>query len=130
MVEFEPIGVVHSPLAKRAAAPSHGVKGDVSGRIEVDPAYETALQGLEVGHRIDVVWHAVAASRDLLELDKVPGRGVFNSRSPDRPNPIAITPCTITAIDETTLYVDGLDMIDGTPVLDIKAPLSRDLRKT
>ena len=130
MVEFEPIGIVHSPLEERTAAPSHGVKGDVSGRIEVDPDYATGLQGLQVGHRIDVVWHAVDANRDLLELDKVPGRGVFNSRSPDRPNPIAITPCTITAIDGTTLFVDGLDMVDGTPVLDIKAPLERDLRKT
>ncbi|MFB6110004.1 MAG: hypothetical protein ABEJ60_03925 [Halodesulfurarchaeum sp.] len=47
MVEFEPIGTVHSPIGERTAAPSHGVNGDDSGRIEVDPDYATGLQGLD-----------------------------------------------------------------------------------
>lgn len=127
MIELEPIGTVQTPLESTDQAPSQGVKADIPGQIYVDNAYEKGLQGIEPGDLIDVVWYADRADRDLLELDKVPGRGVFNSRSPARPNPIVVTTCKVTDIDGTEIRVEGIDMLDGSPVLDLKAPLSRDI---
>jgi tRNA-Thr(GGU) m(6)t(6)A37 methyltransferase TsaA len=129
MVDLEPIGIVHSPLETTEDAPSQGLKGDVEGRIEIDPELESGLQGLEPGDRIVVVWYADRAERDLLVMDKVPGRGVFNSRSPARPNPIAVTTCTVTSVEGTEIGVRGIDMLDGSPVLDVKATLDRDLKE-
>jgi len=129
MVDFEPIGTAHTPLSTTEDSPSQGVKDDIVGTIEVDPQYAEGLQGLEVGHRIVVVWYADRADRDLLVMDKVPGRGVFNSRSPARPNPIVLTSCTVTGIEGTEIEVRGIDMLDGSPVLDIKATLERDLKE-
>lgn len=129
MVDLDPIGVVHSPLDTTEEAPSQGLKGAVEGTIEIDPEYETGLQGLEPGDRIVVVWYADRADRDLLVMDKVPGRGVFNSRSPARPNPIALTTCTVTTVEGTRVGVSGIDMLDGSPVLDVKATLDRDLKE-
>lgn len=129
MVDLEPIGIAHTPLTTSDESPSQGVKDEIVGRIEVDPKYEEGLQGLEVGHQIVVVWYADRADRDLLVMDKVPGRGVFNSRSPARPNPIVLTTCTVTGIEGTTIEVTGIDMLDQSPVLDIKATLERDLKE-
>ncbi|MDR5657129.1 SAM-dependent methyltransferase [Halodesulfurarchaeum sp. HSR-GB] len=129
MFDIEPIGTVHTPIETSQEAPSQGLKDDIEGTIEIDPAYERALQGIEVGDEIVVVWFADEADRSLLELDKVPGRGVFNSRSPARPNPIVITPCTVTEVSGTEIGVRGVDMIDGSPVLDLKSTLHRDLNQ-
>ena len=130
MFDIEPIGVAHTPIETSHDAPSQGLKDDIEGMIEVDSAYEAALQGIEVGDEIVVVWFADEADRSLLVLDKVPGRGVFKSRSPARPNPIVITPCTVTAVSGTEIGVRGVDMIDGSPVLDLKATLHEDMQKT
>ncbi|MFW6457912.1 MAG: tRNA (N6-threonylcarbamoyladenosine(37)-N6)-methyltransferase TrmO [Halodesulfurarchaeum sp.] len=129
MIELEPIGVVRSPLEEPHEAPSQGLKDDIEGTIEIEQSYADGLKGLSVGQELIVVWYADQADRDLLELDKVPGRGVFNSRSPARPNPIVITPCRIEEIRATSVKVSGIDMIDGSPVLDLKVTLERDLEK-
>ncbi len=127
MIELEPIGTIHTPLTSTEEAPSQGVKDTIPGRLDIDPAYESGLQGIEVGDDLDIIWYADEADRTLLELDKVLGRGVFNSRSPARPNPIVVTTCTVTAIDGTEIEIEGVDMLDGSPVLDLKAPLGRDI---
>lgn len=127
MIELEPIGSVSTPIETTEEAPSQGVKADIPGTIEIDSEYESALQGIEVGDKIVIVWYADEADRSLRVLDKVPGRGVFNSRSPARPNPIVITTCKVTSISGTDIEVRGVDMLDGSPVLDLKAPLRRDM---
>lgn len=128
MIELPPIGSVSTPIETTEDAPSQGVKADIPGTIEIDPEYESALQGIEVGDDIVVVWYADEADRSLRILDKVPDRGVFNSRSPARPNPIVITTCTVTSRSGTSIDVRGVDMLDGSPVLDLKAPLRRDMK--
>lgn len=127
MITLEPIGTVQTPIQTTQEAPSQGRKADIPGTISVNDEYEPGLQGIEVGDEIVVVWYADEADRDLLVLDKVPGRGVFNSRSPARPNPIVITTCTVTGIDGTDIEIRGVDMLDGSPVLDLKATLHRDM---
>lgn len=129
MVDLAPIGTAHTPLESTEDAPSQGVKEAVEGTIELEEEYGRGLQGLEAGDRILVVWYADRADRDVLVMDKVPGRGVFNSRSPARPNPIGVTTCTVTGIDGTEIAVRGVDMIDDSPVLDVKATLERDLKE-
>ncbi|MFW6458486.1 MAG: TrmO family methyltransferase domain-containing protein [Halodesulfurarchaeum sp.] len=128
MIELEPIGTVSTPIQTTQEAPSQGVKADIPGTISLLEELTPGLQGIEVGDEIDVVWYADRADRSLLVLDKVPGRGVFNSRSPARPNPVVVTTCTVTNIDGTEIEIRGADMLDGSPVLDIKAPLHRDMQ--
>ena len=86
------------------------------------------MQGLRAGDAIVVVTWLDRARRDVLTTrprcdTSRPAQGVFSTRSPDRPNPIGLHPVRIDAIDGTRLRVDGLEALDGTPVLDIKPVL-------
>ncbi|MFB6086288.1 MAG: tRNA (N6-threonylcarbamoyladenosine(37)-N6)-methyltransferase TrmO [Halodesulfurarchaeum sp.] len=128
VISLEPIGTVRTPIRTTQEAPSQGLKDDIRGTISIRPEYEQGLQGIEAGDELVVVWFADRADRDLLVLDKVPGRGVFNSRSPARPNPIVITTCTVTDVDGATIGIRGVDMLDGSPVLDLKATLHGDMK--
>ena len=94
--------------------------------IVVDARYADGLLGLEPGGDILVLCHLDRADLDVLQVHprgdtSRPLRGVFATRSPARPNPISVTSARILDIEETTLSVIGLDVLDGTPVLDIKA---------
>lgn len=122
-IVLEPIGTVHGPLETRDAAPRQGAWADVTGRIELEPAYAAGLEGLAAGDRVDVVWYAHRADRSVLTVERDGRRGVFASRSNDRPNPICVTECEVTGVDGATLEMRGIDMLDGTPVLDLKVPM-------
>jgi len=95
-------------------------------RIVLDPAVSDALLGLEPGSDVLVLCYFHQSSRDVLQvhprgnLDN-PLRGVFATRSPARPNPIAVTSARIQRIEENVLHLVGLDALDGTPVVDIKS---------
>ena len=128
MPTCEPIGTVHTPLATAEDAPRQGFLEDVAGTIELEPAYADGLAGLAPGDDVLVVWFADGADRSVLTLDR-DGRGVFASRSPARPNPICLTTCEIVAIEGTTLEVRGVDMLDGSPVLDLKRPIDPERRR-
>jgi len=95
-------------------------------RIVLDPAVTDGLLGLEPGSAIVVLCYFHQASREVLQVhprgDKnSPLRGVFATRSPARPNPIAVTSARIQHIEGSVLHVLGLDALDGTPVVDIKS---------
>jgi len=123
MIDLAPIGRVRSSIETTDDAPRQGLLEDIEGTIELESQYVEGLTGYEVGDEVLVVWFADDADRSLLRLDKREGRGVFNSRSPSRPNPICLTTVDILAIDDGTLRVSGVDMLDGSPVLDLKVPL-------
>jgi L-fuculose-phosphate aldolase len=95
-------------------------------RLVLNPQVTDGLLGLEPGSDILVLAYFHRADRDVLQvhprgnLDN-PLRGVFATRSPARPNPIAVTSARIEHIDGNVLHVVGLDALDGTPVLDIKS---------
>ena len=121
----EPIGVVRSPLRNAAAAPKQGPEGAPSAWIELDPKYAAALPGLATGDRLILLTWLHQARRDLLQVHprddlSAPLKGVFATRSADRPNPIGLHPVTLLAIESLRLQVSPLEAIDGTPVLDIK----------
>ncbi len=94
-------------------------------RLVIRPEYEEALLGLVAGSDILVLTYLAGASRDTRQVHprgdlSRPLQGVFATRSPSRPNPIGLTSARVMAIDGTVLTVVGLDVWDGTPVLDIK----------
>ncbi len=95
-------------------------------RIIIDPSVSKALLGLEAGSDVLVVCYFDRSDRDVLQVHPrgnrdVPLRGVFATRSPARPNPIAVTSAHIERIEDNVLHVVGLDALDGTPVVDIKS---------
>jgi len=128
-VSVHPIGVVRSVLKDRSAAPKHGREGAPDAWLEIDPAWRSALDGLAAGQDVIVLTWLHQGRRDVLRViprgdPANPERGVFTTRSPDRPNPIGLHRVRILEIaDGCRLHVEPLEVIDGTPVLDIKCVL-------
>jgi L-fuculose-phosphate aldolase len=120
------LGHVRSSLKDRESAPKSGEEGAPEAWLELDAAYAPALLGLEVGQRVLVVTWLHQANRGTLQChpraDKArPLRGVFATRSPDRPNPLGLHEVTILELAAPArLRVFPLEAIDGTPVVDLK----------
>jgi tRNA-Thr(GGU) m(6)t(6)A37 methyltransferase TsaA len=126
---FAPIGVVRSPFHERAEAPRQPVLAEVDGRIELyaGHGYEHALEGLDRWERVWVlfVFHKnIEQGRGwrpkVLPPRSAEKRGVFATRSPHRPNPIGLSVMRVGRVDGLTVHVIGVDLLDETPVLDIK----------
>lgn len=123
-----PVGRVRSTLTDRAAAPKQADEGAPPARIDIDPAFAAALDGLAAGADVLVLTWLDRAHRDVLttrprdDPDRAE-QGVFATRSPDRPNPIGLHRVRITAVEGTSVEVDALEALDGTPVLDLKPVL-------
>ena len=126
-MDCRPIGIVETPYTDEESIPRQGFHENAAGRVVLDDDHGPGLVGFEVGDRVLVLWVADRADRSVIEFpERDGGRGVFTTRSPARPNPIGLTPCLITDVGQRTLSVRGVDMISGSPVLDLKPPL--DLR--
>jgi tRNA-Thr(GGU) m(6)t(6)A37 methyltransferase TsaA len=122
---LRPIGFVRSDLKDRRDAPRHGREGAPQAWLEIDPAFAPALDGLRPGQDIIVLTWLHLGRREVLRVvprhdPANPERGVFATRSPDRPNPVGLHRVRLFDIDGTRLHVGPLEAIDGTPVLDIK----------
>ncbi|HLU60074.1 MAG TPA: tRNA (N6-threonylcarbamoyladenosine(37)-N6)-methyltransferase TrmO [Pseudonocardia sp.] len=127
-MQLRPIGRVRSPLTDPAAAPKQADEGAPPARIEVRPEYAEAVDGLAAGEGVVVLTWLHRADRSVLAVHPRgdparPLTGVFATRSQDRPNPVGLHVVTITAIEGTTIEVDALEAVDGTPVIDIKPVL-------
>ena len=124
-----PIGHVESPLDDPATAPKQGFEGAPEATIVIDPAVADALDGLRAGQEVLVLTWLDRADRDTLRTrprsnPANPLQGVFNTRSPDRPNPIGLHRVPIVEIDGLRLRVRDLEALDSTPVIDIKPVLN------
>ena len=117
------IGRIATPWATRDECPR---RGDLAGpvcRIEIDERWKAALAGMEKHSHLQVLYWMHLARRDLVLQNPRGGgatHGTFALRSPLRPNPIASSIVALERIEGCTLYVRGLDCIDGTPLLDLK----------
>ena len=125
---MKPIGRVHSPHTDSEQVPREpeGVR-DVEGILELLPEFEPGLQDIEGFSHLLVLWvFDRATDYDLLASPPNDTRrhGVFATRSPRRPNPIGLTVVGLLRREGTRLFVQGIDMLDGTPILDIKPYLS------
>jgi tRNA-Thr(GGU) m(6)t(6)A37 methyltransferase TsaA len=126
--EIEPVGTVESPLTDKASAPKQGHEGSPEATIVFEERVLEALDGLAAGDQVIVLTWLDRADRDVLRTrprddPANPLQGVFNTRSPDRPNPIGLHPVTIVAIDGNRVRVEDLEALDGTPVVDVKPVL-------
>lgn len=129
-IEFHPIGAIESPLTDMQAAPRQGDEGAPHAWLVLDPSLSEGLDGLEPGDRIIVLTFLDRADRRVLHTHprndpERAQRGVFATRSPDRPNPIGLHDVTALVIDGDRILVDQLDALDSTPILDIKPVLPR-----
>lgn len=124
----KPIGYVRSPYTDTKAIPKGlGVKHDEKGVLEILPEYEPGLADIEGFSHLFVIW-AFDRSEGYELFGPSPAddrpHGVFATRSPRRPNPIALTVVELLSRDGPKLHVHGVDMLDGTPILDIKPYMS------
>jgi len=122
---LDPIGVIRSTIKSRAEAPKQGVEGAPDAWLEVNQSVAEALDGLRRGDEIFVLTWLHRARRDVLKVrprsdPRRPLTGVFATRSPDRPNPIGIHPVTVREVQDNRLRIGPIEVIDGTPVIDIK----------
>lgn len=124
MTEFRPIGLVHSPLVTRGTPPVQSSLSQEEGTIEIFPEYQAGLRDIEgFSHLIILSHFNQAEKRALTEqplLDGEAHHGIFATRHFNRPNPIGISYVALAGIRDGTLFVNGIDLLDGTPVLDIK----------
>lgn len=124
MVSYEPIGVVRSPFHERPGMPLQSVAAtEVHGRVEVAAEYAPGLRDLDGFSHLHLICHLHRAVPGELEVvpyldDTV--RGVFATRSPRHPNPLGLSVVRLEAVEGATLHVSGIDLLDGTPVLDVK----------
>jgi tRNA (adenine37-N6)-methyltransferase len=128
MFTMTPIGVVRSPYTDTSQVPKGpGAEHRAEGVLEMLPEYEQGLMDIEGFSHLFVLWVFDRAEGSSLiatpPLDNRP-HGVFATRSPQRPNPIGLTVVALLRRDGNKLFVRGVDMLDGTPVLDIKPYLS------
>ena len=117
------IGRIRTPWATRDLCPRRGDTGGPDCRIELDPRWEPALDGLGEYERIQVLYWMHEARRDLVvQVPRLAGRrsGTFALRSPVRPNPIASSIVALVSVEGAAVTVRGLDCIDGTPLIDLK----------
>jgi tRNA-Thr(GGU) m(6)t(6)A37 methyltransferase TsaA len=128
--ELRPIGRVESSLTDPARAPKQGDEGAPEAALVFEEGVAEGLRDLRVGDEVLVLTWLDRADRDVLSVhprdqESNPERGVFSTRSADRPNPIGLHRVEIVAVDGARLRVRNLEAVDGTPVLDLKPVLDR-----
>jgi len=121
---LSPIGIVRTPFKEKMNAPRQAVAADeVSGTIELLPEYEHAISDLEGFDRLWVLYwfHLASGWRPkVLPPRSERRRGLFATRAPHRPNPIGLSSVRLVRIEGLVLHIRGVDMVDESPVLDIK----------
>ena len=130
--EVKAIGRVESPLTDLESAPRQADEGAPEAWLVFEPEMLEGLQSLRPGDEVIVITWLDRARRDVLSVHprgdtSRAEEGVFSTRSPHRPNPIGLHRVEITAIDGRRVRVRGLEVLDGTPIIDVKPILSGDI---
>ena len=133
LFEIRPIGTVRSPLRDRDSAPLQADEGAPAAWLVFDASVDEALKDLGPGDQVVLLTWLDRADREVLAVHprsdpRNPLTGVFNTRSPDRPNPIGLHRVTVTAREGNRVEVRALEAIDGTPIIDVKAVLDAEDR--
>ena len=123
-ITFHPIGIIHTPFISADNMPIQGIGGKgIKATIEIYPEFAAGLKDLDGFSHVILLYHLHLVKKHALIVkpfmdDKK--RGIFATRSPVRPNPIGMTVVRLTEIRDNLLIVEDIDMIDQTPLLDIK----------
>ena len=129
LIEFKPIGVIHSPFKSPSEVPRQATgASEVAAEIEIFNEYIDGLTDLDGFSHIVVIFHLHLVPEPSLKAHPPwdnKEHGVFATRSPRRPNPIGISVVRLENIDGNILKISRVDMVDGTPVLDIKPYIPR-----
>lgn len=123
-IKYKPIGIIHSPFRKPRGTPIQpSAARDIQGTVEIFSEYVEGLKDIEGFSHITLIYHLHLSKRYSLKIkpfmDDTP-RGLFATRAPSRPNPIGISTVRLDKVEGTTLYIRDVDIVDGTPLLDIK----------
>jgi tRNA-Thr(GGU) m(6)t(6)A37 methyltransferase TsaA len=123
-ITYRPIGVIHSPFRDIKGMPiqAAGARG-VTGTVEIEPRYGDGLRDLDGFSHLFLIYHFHLSEGYRLEVkpfldDRL--RGVFATRAPRRPNAIGISVVRLMRVEGCTLHIEDVDVVDGTPLLDIK----------
>ena len=123
-IKFRPIGIIHSPFKEAKGVPIQpsAAKG-IEGKVEIFPEYTEGLEDIGNFSHIFLIYHLHLSRKYSLKVrpymdDKE--RGVFATRAPSRPNPIGISVVELLEVDGNMLHIKNVDIVDGTPLLDIK----------
>jgi tRNA-Thr(GGU) m(6)t(6)A37 methyltransferase TsaA len=130
--ELKAIGKVESPLTDAESAPRQADEGAPGAWLVFEPAVLEGLRSVRPGDEVVLITWLDRAHRDVLSVHprgdaSRAKEGVFSTRSPDRPNPIGLHEVIITAVDGARVHVKHLEALDGTPIIDVKPILSRDI---
>ena len=123
-IKFKPIGLIHSPFKNVKGMPiqTEGGKG-IGGTIEINKEYTEGLRDLKEFSHIILLYHFHLSNNFSLTVKPFMDdsfHGVFSTRAPRRPNPIGISVVKLIKIEDNVLYIEDVDIVDGTPLLDIK----------
>lgn len=121
---YKPIGTIHTPFKDIKEMPIQpiGAKG-IQGCIEIEPAYVDGIKDLEGFSHIILIYHFHLSKGFSLQIKPFMDdhlHGVFATRAPKRPNPIGISIVRLIRVEGVMLHIEDVDMVDGTPLLDIK----------
>ncbi|HEY3425759.1 MAG TPA: tRNA (N6-threonylcarbamoyladenosine(37)-N6)-methyltransferase TrmO [Negativicutes bacterium] len=124
MIHYKPIGIIQSPFKEPKGTPIQPTAAqDIDGVIEIYPEYAEGLKDVEGFSHLILLYHfhLVKDSSLLVKpfLDNEP-HGIFATRSPSRPNSIGLSVVRLTRIEGNKLHIRDVDIVDGTPILDIK----------
>ena len=123
-IKFKPIGVIHSPFNEPKGTPIQAASADgIKGTVEVFPEYAEGLEDVEGFSHIILIYHFHLSRGSSLKVKPYmdnEAHGIFATRGQSRPNPIGISIVRLTRIESNILYIQDVDIVDGTPLLDIK----------
>ena len=123
-ISFTPIGIIHTPFQEMKGMPIQAVAGKgIAGQVELDERFIEGLSDLEGFSHLILIFHLHQMTEHKLivipYLDTEP-HGVFATRSPKRPNAIGLSTVRLMRIEKNILHIEDVDILDGTPLLDIK----------
>lgn len=123
-ITYQPIGVIHSPFTQIEGMPIQPAGGrGIQGKVEIFPEFQAGLSDLGGFSHIILLYHLHRARGYRLTVTPFlddRSRGVFATRAPKRPNPIGLSVVRLVKREENILYIENVDVLDGTPLLDIK----------
>jgi len=123
-IRYRPIGIINTPFKHPKGTPIQSVGGeDISAAIEIFPEYTDGLKDIEGFSHLILIYHMHLVKKYNLKVTPFLGHsehGIFSMRAPVRPNPVGSSIVRLEKVEGNLLYINEIDILDGTPLLDLK----------